>query len=59
MSVTPSLSWREEIPVGEAEAHEALAARLVALQRQRAQTRTLGRGRNHFAHLECMVDGLA
>ena len=23
MSVTPSLSWREEIPVGEAEAHEA------------------------------------
>lgn len=43
MSVTPSLSWREEIPVGEAEAHEALAARLVALQRQRAQTRTLGR----------------
>jgi hypothetical protein len=43
MSVTPSLSWREEIPVGEAEAHEALAARLVALQRKRAETRTLGR----------------
>lgn len=41
--MTPSTSWREEIPVGEAEAHEALAARLVALQRRRAESRPLGR----------------
>ena len=56
MSVTPSLSWREEIPVGEAEAHEAEGC-LVRAREERLPTRvTLGDAdehrRNHESHAE-------
>lgn len=46
----PSSSWSESIPDGEAAEHEALAARLVALQRRRATQNPLGRTLHYKAH---------
>lgn len=47
---TPSTDWREQIPDGEAAEFEALAERLRALQRRRAQKAPLGRALHYRSH---------
>lgn len=47
---TPSTSWSERIPEGEAELHEKLAGRIHALQRDRAARAPLGRGLHYHSH---------